>query len=436
MKNQTDTGLERKGKPGFKLTKLGWIPEEWNLYRMNFLFREMRLGGNYPNSTTVSPFPLIKMGNLGRGKMITNKLEYIPNNIEKNEHDKLRFNDLLFNTRNTLDLVGKVAIWFDELPLAYYNSNLLRLFFKKELVHSNVFMNYLFNSHYVLKQIRSFATGTTSVAAFYSRDFKLIRVALPPLPEQQKIARILSIWDKAIEKTEQLIQAKTQLKKGLMQQLLTGKKRLPGYKSNWEKFTVDKIFNFIKTYSYTRDDLIVSGDIHYIHYGDIHTKFHNERLDLSQEKSLPYVETNLISLALLHDNDIVMADVSEDYDGTGKCIELYNVGILKIIAGLHTIALRRKSSKIAQGYGPYLFMNPLVKRELCKIATGISVYGIAKTNLGNIELFVPSLEEQEKITLIFNDLLKEISLLQMQLDRLKKQKAGLMQKLLTGEVKV
>jgi len=422
MKNQTDTGIGKKGKPGFKLTKLGWIPEEWevkNLGEISIIIMGQSPTGNTYNSEQLGK-PLIN------GPTEFTRRFPIKKQWTSQPTKECIEGDILLCIRGSS--TGRINISDGNYCIGRGIAAI-----RNVDISDISFLEYLLT--FSLPLILQNTSGST-FPNIDNQSLKSLQVRIPPLPEQQKIARILSIWDKAIEKTEQLIQAKTQLKKGLMQQLLTGKKRLPGYKSNWEKFTVDKIFNFIKTYSYTRDDLIVSGDIHYIHYGDIHTKFHNERLDLSQEKSLPYVETNLISLALLHDNDIVMADVSEDYDGTGKCIELYNVGILKIIAGLHTIALRRKSSKIAQGYGPYLFMNPLVKRELCKIATGISVYGIAKTNLGNIELFVPSLEEQEKITLIFNDLLKEISLLQMQLDRLKKQKAGLMQKLLTGEVKV
>jgi len=424
MKNQTDTGLERKGKPGFKLTKLGWIPEEWNLYRMNFLFREMRLGGNYPNSTTVSPFPLIKMGNLGRGKMITNKLEYIPNNIEKNEHDKLRFNDLLFNTRNTLDLVGKVAIWFDELPLAYYNSNLLRLFFKKELVHSNVFMNYLFNSHYVLKQIRSFATGTTSVAAFYSRDFKLIRVALPPLPEQQKIARILSIWDKAIEKTEQLIQAKTQLKKGLMQQLLTGKRRFPAFaKVSLSKKEVEENewkVNKLRNISQCSD---------------------NRRKPINQEErgkmkgDIPYCGANGIMDFIndyLFDEDIIL--ITEDggyfdefqtkpiaYRMTGKCWVNNHAHVLKAKKGFNQ---------------DFLFYS-LVHKNIMRYLNGGTRSKLNKSEMLQIEIYAPKNSlEQEKISALLNSINEEINMMTDIKESIKYQKKGLMQKLLTGEVKV
>ena len=242
---ETNTQLEESGKPGYKKTKLGWIPEDWKVKKLIDLIVKERLGGNYTNSEYSSGWPLIKMGNLGRGRIFLDKLEYADSNSKVNEEDILEYGDLLFNTRNTLDLVGKVAVWRNELPKALYNSNLKLLKFDGEQVYSNFFMNYVFNSRYGLKQLRSFAIGTTSVAAIYTRDLHNFKVILPPLPEQRQIAQILSTWDRAIEKTEQLIAAKEKRKKGLMQQLLTGKVRFEGFDGEWHEDYLVNTYSFI-----------------------------------------------------------------------------------------------------------------------------------------------------------------------------------------------
>ena len=149
------------------------------------------------------------------------------------EH-QLVFGDVLFNTRNTLDLVGKVAIWLDELPVAYYNSNLMRLEFDPEYVCSNQFANYSLNAEGTVYRLRGLATGTTSVAAIYTRDLLRMPFVVPPLPEQRAIAEALSDVDGLLAALDRLIAKKRDLKQAAMQQLLTGQTRLPGFHGEWE----------------------------------------------------------------------------------------------------------------------------------------------------------------------------------------------------------
>jgi len=165
------------------------------------------------------------MGNIDRGQINIKKIEYILDNENIDNEHLIKYGDLFFNTRNTLDLVGKVAIWRNELDRAFYNSNLMKLVFTKK-VKSNFFMNYLFNSEKILAKLKSYATGTTSVAAIYTRDLKSLKIKLPSLQEQQKIAQVLSNVDKEIELLKDELQELKKQKKGLMQKLLTGKVRV------------------------------------------------------------------------------------------------------------------------------------------------------------------------------------------------------------------
>ena len=116
----------------YKQTELGLIPEDWEVKKLGEILKEYSLGGNYENNSEESGIPLIKMGNIGRGKIDLSKIEYLPKNVNYSKNDILKYNDILFNTRNTLDLVGKVSIWKNEALFALYNSNLLRLYFKED----------------------------------------------------------------------------------------------------------------------------------------------------------------------------------------------------------------------------------------------------------------------------------------------------------------
>ena len=105
-------------------------------------------------------------------------------------------------------------------------------------------MNYILNTEKALKVLRGIATGTTSVAAIYTRDLVRLKVPLPTKVEQEAIAEALSDTDTLIESLEQVIAKKRRLKQGAMQGLLTGKKRLPGFDGEWKVVNAGSIGRF------------------------------------------------------------------------------------------------------------------------------------------------------------------------------------------------
>ena len=210
----------------YKKTEVGFIPEDWKVLTMRASLHRGRLGGNYPNQEIESSKPLMKMGNIARGSVDLSKIEYIPENIKIELEHRLKSGDILFNTRNTIDLVGKVSIWRDELPEAYYNSNLMRLEFNPEVIASSAYANYVLNKQSSIARLRAIATGTTSVAAIYTRDLMQFLLPVPPKPEQIAIARVLSDMDAEITALETRRDKTCDLKQGMMQELLTGRIRL------------------------------------------------------------------------------------------------------------------------------------------------------------------------------------------------------------------
>lgn len=213
---------------------------EWKTERIDNILRRSRLGGNYSNTTSKTDFPLIKMGNLARGYIKVDKIEYIASSEVINSLDKIKYGDLFFNTRNTLELVGKVAIWRNELPIAYYNSNLMLMIFD-----NNFFMNYRLNSREGIKRLRSLATGTTSVAAIYNKDFFKVRLSIPSLPEQQKIASFLTAVDDKIQLLSKKKELLSQYKKGVMQKIFNQEIRFKDDEGNdypnWEEKSLGEV---------------------------------------------------------------------------------------------------------------------------------------------------------------------------------------------------
>jgi type I restriction enzyme S subunit len=232
--------------------------EEWGKSNFKSLVVEFRLGGNYANSDKITDKPLIKMGNLGRGNIKLNKLQYIIETEKVDVKDKINFGDLFFNTRNTLDLVGKVSIWRDELPLAYYNSNLMFLKF-----NNNFFMNYKLNSYQGIKALRRIATGTTSVAAIYTKDLLKIKLNIPKdEQEQQKIATFLTSVDTKIQQLTTKKQLLENYKKGVMQQLFSQQLRFKNDDGfgfpDWEEKKLGEVA-YITTGSSNRVDSSLDG---------------------------------------------------------------------------------------------------------------------------------------------------------------------------------
>jgi len=170
----------------------------------------------------------------------------------------------------------------------------------------------------------------------------------------------------------------------------------------WMKKKLGDCFSFLTTANYPRSDLSPYGEVMYLHYGDIHTR-KSMFLDL-QRDSLPYIAHEKVrKIPRLEDGDLVIADASEDYEGIGKAIEVRNASSMKVVAGLHTLLLRAKKGEFADGFKAYIQFIPSIKGSLIKAATGISVYGISKGNLADIDAVLPGLDEQKKIVHCLTD---------------------------------
>lgn len=261
-------------------------------------------------------------------------------------------------------------------------------------------------------------------------------VFLPPLPEQQKIAAILSTQDKVIELKEKLLAQKQQQKKYLMQQLLTGKKRLSGFNEKWKVEKFSEIFDFLSTNTLSRDNLFEGvGAIQNIHYGDILTKF-DEVIDLDCV-CLPSIKESAIpnNCATVKSGDIIIADTAEDLTA-GKAVEVQNIGDRVIYSGLHTMLCRPEGQLFSDGWLGFYMNSEAYHKQLIPYIAGVKVMAISKGNIVKTYIAIPSKAEQAAIVEILSTADHEIDLLQKSIEAEKQKKKALMQLLLTGKVRV
>ena len=201
---------------------------------------------------------------------------------------------------------------------------------------------------------------------------------------------------------------------------------------DWDLISFDDAFDFLSTASYSRGQLCEDQDILYVHYGDIHTRW-KHFLDFSKE-SLPSIDNaKLKTYSLIKEGDLIMADASEDYEGICKSVEVRNVGSKKAISGLHTFLLRSKKDVYVNGFKGYISSNKLVKTQFDRLATGLKVYGLSKTNLKVVLIPYPREKEQKAIFQVLSDTDNLIDFLNKLIRKKKHIKKGVMQELLTRE---
>ncbi|WII36241.1 restriction endonuclease subunit S [Paenibacillus thiaminolyticus] len=201
----------------------------------------------------------------------------------------------------------------------------------------------------------------------------------------------------------------------------------------WEVKSIDDIFNVMGGVPLPRSKT-GSGDIYYLHYGDIH-KLPNSKVDIELDKSwLPLIDgksNELRQEAFLEDGDVVFADASEDYLDIGKNVVVCNNTSHEFIAGLHTIIAREKKDRLVSGYKRFCFKTEKVRKQLAMLATGSTVLGISKANIVKVKFLVPSLPEQQKIAEILSAVDAQIEITEQLIEKTKELKKGLMQQLLT-----
>jgi len=282
-------------------------------------------------------------------------------------------------------------------------------------IFTSYFLSYLINSDIGKRQVKRIKIDGTRERVSLT-DFKNIKLPYPPLPEQQKIAQILSTWDKAIEKLEALIAAKQKRKKALMQQLLTGKKRFAGFEGKWHPNFLGKVAEIVMGSSPKSEAYNEIGDGLPLLQGNA---------DIKNRLSAPRIYTSEITKTC-SPSDILLS---------------VRAPVGSVARSLHKACIGRgmASIKAKNGWSQDFLYQWLLffEQKWDRLSQGSTFESVNSADIKNLHIIFPeSLEEQQKIATVLSAADKEIEIHQKQISVLKQQKKGLMQQLLTGKLRV
>lgn len=411
-------------KKGYKQTEVGVIPEDWEDEKLGELAKVCMCKRIFADQTTENgEIPFFKIGTFGKeaDAFISRSLY---------EELKQRFSypqkgDILISAAGTL---GRSVV-FDGKDSYFQDSNIVWLDVDKEKLSNE----YLYHYYKVIQWASS--EGST-IARLYNGIICDTHIALPKVDEQEQIAGVLSEIDELIFTLEKQISKKKAIKQGAMQELLTGKRRLPGFSGGWKSFLFDDLFDFIPNNAFTRAQMTDNGSVKNIHYGDILTKY-GAYVD-ADSKKIPYIaeEIDLNRFAercYLKSGDVIIADTAED-ETVGKALEVINVDC-PVLAGQHTLLCRPKI-KFAEKFLGYYLNASCYHDQLLPFIVGTKVSSISKASIAQTKLVIPKYEEQQAIAEILSKMDDEIDALEMKLEKYRQVKQGMMQQLLTGKIRL
>ncbi len=212
-----------KIKEGYKETEIGVIPEDWKVCKIDDVISFLKSGLSRKLSDTDIGIPCLRSSNIIDGRLKLDDLKYWfiedPQGAKIEEYI-VNEGDILVNFINSIAQIGKTCIFDNPAFKTIYTTNVFRIKTDSEIM-DNKFFFYNTQTKSYSYQISLITKPAVNQASFTTGDFKSIKFPLPPLPEQQRIAEILSTTDSHIEKMDKTIEDYQLLKKGMMKKLLT-----------------------------------------------------------------------------------------------------------------------------------------------------------------------------------------------------------------------
>lgn len=258
---------------------------------------------------------------------------------------------------------------------------------------------------------------------------KLLPIAMPSTEaEQQAIADALSDADALIASLEQLLIKKRQIKQGAMQELLTGKRRLPGFSDPWRGLRLHQLGTFLKGAGIKRDEA-ATGVIPCVRYGEIYTS-HSDHIRTFHSWISRSVASSATKLQL---GDLLFAGSGETKEEIGKCVAFLDD--VEAFAG-GDIVILRPTSDVNSMFMGYLLNTPAVVRQKAGRGQGDAVVHISATALGDIRIELPPSHEQKAIAQVLSDLDTDIEALELRLTKARALKQAMAQALLTGRIRL
>jgi type I restriction enzyme S subunit len=415
-----------ENRPGYKKTKAGWIPEEWKCLRISKLIKDLHPGVSVnaiDNSSNNGEYAVLKVSAVANGvfKPKENK------RIKDTDIDKARENpkagNLIISRANTSELVGSSAYVESNHDYLFLSDKLWQTELNKENICSPKWLNFLLQLPQIRNEINVRATGTSgSMKNISQSTFLALQIAVPSFKEQNKIANIIYDWDDIIDQTRKLISAKKNRKKALIQQLFE-KNELPKSfkKDKWSYLPLGSLITPVSR-------PVPKPVKPYIAIGlRSHGKGTFQRVVEEPEKvamdTLYCIEQDdiIVNITFAWEGAIAIANPDDEGGLVSHRFPTYRV---------------KKDADLS-------FLRQLIHTKRFVWDLGLISPGgagrnrvLSKTDFLKLKVPVPSKAVQKKIGKILSSADQEIKGFEDKLTALEKQKRGLMQKLLTGEVRV
>jgi len=396
-------------KEQYKNTKLGILPSDWEVCTLEELISIQ--SGNSPKKYEFSKsgkYPYIKVEDMNNCL----RYQFESRFYTENKNNLVKKGSILFPKRGAAILNNKIRIAGCELHM---DSNMMAL----TVISPKIDSHFLFELIIKAKLLK--IADTSTIPQINNKHINPYKIPLPPLKEQKKIAEILSQWDEAIETTQNLIEKLKLRKKGLMQELLSGKKRLPGLSEEWKKMTIgdvatqftdkNKDDENIEVLSCTKYDGLVPSLEYFGRkvYGD----------DLSKYKIVP---KSYFAYATNHIEE--------------GSIGFQNIWDRGLVSPMYTV-FKTDNTIDDSFFFRLLKTDRMIYSYQSNMSGSIARRGGLRWNVfETLIIKIPSYKEQVAIAEFFDKVDEEIKISSKHLKRLKKQKKGLMQQLLTGQKRV
>src|SRR5690625_1038963 len=405
---------------GYKGTEIGIVPNSWELKRFKDIFI-LTQGLQIPirkRYQSTGPNKFIYITNEYVNSLANNEIQ----NVEYIKKPKKRV--LCHKSDVLMTRTGNTGIVVSGVEGVFHN-NFFKISYNKKKINMK-FLIYILNSNYVQHEIKRLA-GTSTIPDLTHSDFYSLKVNFPVIEEQQKIANVLSTWDRAIELKERMIEEKKEQKKGLKESIFSYENM-----NEWKKFRLGEIGQF-RTSSVNKKEDPDESSVKLLNYMDV---YNNNMINNDIEYMMTTATPHQIKVNNVKKGDVFFTPSSETRDDIG-----HSAAVTEDIDGLvysyHLIRYRIDPKiEFNSDFKAYCFNNSYILRQLSRLCTGSTRYTLSISDLESVEFYLPSLEEQQKIAKILSTADKEIGLLKEEVQLLKEQKKGLMQLLLTGIVRV
>jgi type I restriction enzyme S subunit len=415
-------------KPSYKRSDVGVIPEDWDIVSLGVLLRQGPTNGWSGRSTNDNTgTPTLSLAATTSGRLVLNgeTVKHLARPIPSGSDLYLAPGDILVQRSNTVELVGTTAV-FDGPPGVFvYPDLMMRLRFKLP-VTGQWFWRYA-NSASGRSYFRSVAAGSTgSMPKISGANLREMPVPLPERAEQEAIAGALSDADALIESLEQLLTKKRQLKQGAMQELLTGKRRLPGFCGAWQPRSLRNALA-----------IPVSDGPH------LTPTFLNDGVPFLSVNNLVGNRIDLASLRFISREDhIEYSKKCRPQKGDVLLGKAASVGLVAIVDFdmefniWSPIALIRVNNDNVARYVYYCFQTEAVIRQIDLLTNSSSQGNIGMGDIERLVLLLPDKEEQQAIADTLSDVDADLAALEAKVVKARQIKQGMMQELLTGRIRL